>query len=86
MLEHIPLIMGLISFAGGVATWYGAAVKKSYASERDFNHLKRNYESLSANISALVELTDDRFDRLDEKLLEMKLRQEMLQKAYREDE
>lgn len=78
MAEHIPLIMGVISFIGGAVTWYGAAIKKNYASERDFNHLKRNYESLSSNIASLSDLLDGRLDHIALTMAKIETRQDII--------
>lgn len=56
--------MGCISFVGAAATWYGAAVKKSYASERDFGHLRQSYASLSENVGHLDRMLDTRMDAI----------------------
>ncbi|MEO1444791.1 MAG: hypothetical protein AAFV46_00885 [Cyanobacteria bacterium J06635_11] len=72
LLEHIPLAMGLFSFIGGVIAWYGATVKKQYAAERDFGHLKKSYESLAHNIGSMDRLFDQRFDELQRENLELK--------------
>jgi nitrogen fixation protein FixH len=42
-------ILGLITALAGWLAWYGTAVRKRYAAERDFNHLRRNYEQLAEN-------------------------------------
>ncbi|NEP17819.1 MAG: hypothetical protein F6J97_13090 [Leptolyngbya sp. SIO4C1] len=75
MLDQITLIsllFGLVASFGGAITWWRAAVRKQYAAERDFNHLKRNYEQMSANIAALVKDSDGRFDHIDLELVEIK--------------
>ena len=56
----------------------GAAVKKRYASERDFNHLKRNYESLSGNVATLSTLLDDKLDRILLVVTKVELRQDVI--------
>jgi len=71
--EHITLLMGVCTFIGGLIALYGAAVRKQYASERDFNHLKRNYESLSGNIASIDRMIDDRLDKNDMQLVEIKV-------------
>ncbi len=78
MTEHIPVIMGVISFVGGAVAWYSAAVKKRYASERDFNHLKRNYESLSTNIASLSDLLDQRLDNITLIMAKIETRQDII--------
>ena len=64
--------MGLISFVGGFATWSAAAVKKQYAAERDFGHLKKSYDTLAVNITHLDRLLDQRLDELQRENLELK--------------
>ena len=78
MGADITLIMGVASFAGGLISLYGAVVRKRYAAERDFSHLKRNYESLSANVASLSRFQDERFDDLDKALIEIRLQQQTL--------
>lgn len=77
-VEHIPLIMGLFSFIGGAVAWYGAAVKKSYASERDFQHLLRKYESLAQNVASLSDMLDDRMDALTLIMNKIETRQDII--------
>lgn len=50
-------LIALASFVGGVIAsaitclkWYGNSQKKAYAAERDFQHLRRNYEQLAEAI------------------------------------
>lgn len=45
----LGFILGLLTSLAGFLAWYGSSVKKSYAAERDFNHLRRNYEQLAEN-------------------------------------
>lgn len=78
MVERILVFAGLCSALGGFAAWYGASVKKQYASERDFKHLLRNYENLSGNVAALSDLIDDRLDRISLTTIEIKARQDIL--------
>lgn len=83
MSENITLFIGISSFIGGVITLYSGAVKKSYAAERDFNHLKRNYESLSGNIATLSDLLDSRLDHLQETMTKIETRQEIVLRLSR---
>lgn len=75
MSENITLLMGIGSFVGSLFVLYGAAVKKQYASERDFNHLKRNYENLNVNVGALSDLIDRRLDGIELTLTKIEMRQ-----------
>lgn len=63
--EHISLIMGLLSFSGGVIFWFSGQIKRRYGLERDFNHLKRNYEALTGNVATLDKMLDERLDRFE---------------------
>ena len=67
--EQLIAILGsLLGLMGSVAagiTWYRSAVRKEYAAQRDFNHLKNNYDSLSLIVSNIIKEQDDRFDRID---------------------
>lgn len=66
------LLMGVSSFVAGAITWYKGAIVKSYAAERDFNHLRRNLEQLSNNLSDVSEEVDHRFDRLEGEMIQIK--------------
>ena len=67
--EQLIAVLGaLLGLMGSIATgftWYRSAVRKEYAAQRDFNHLKNNYESLSLTVSNIIKEQDDRFDRID---------------------
>ena len=60
----IALIISIASFLGGLIMWYRGSVEKRYAAERDFNHLKRNYEQLAASLATLMQAEDERFDEI----------------------
>lgn len=49
----IPLLLGVASFIAGAIAWYRGAVEKRYAAERDFQHLRRNYEQLAISVKEL---------------------------------
>jgi predicted component of type VI protein secretion system len=59
-LELITLFISVLAFSGGMITWYTGVIKKQYASQRDFEHLKRSYASLSDNVRGLMAEVDDR--------------------------
>ena len=74
-LQHIAILFGvlvsacsLITGIVGAIAWYSSKVKKEYAAERDFKHLKRNYEQLAVNVENLWRLMDDSFREHEEKL------------------
>lgn len=64
-LEVLAAVMSVITFSGGVLAWYSANVQKSYAAQRDFEHLKRNYAQMTENLREVAEELDRRFDALD---------------------
>lgn len=70
--DWIPLIIGVVTFLGGILAWYTGAVEKKYAAQRDFAHLKNNQLNISNNIAGLLKEQDRRFDQLDKNDLEMK--------------
>jgi predicted RND superfamily exporter protein len=47
-------------------------VKKEYAAERDFNHLKREFEQLKQNLIAIDADTEERLEKLANNQGEMK--------------
>ena len=76
-LPNDPLV--IITFAlalGGHVTWavvfFANSIKRRYAAERDFNHLKNNQKQITDNIAFGFKEIDDRFDRIDRDLLEIK--------------
>lgn len=71
----ITVIIGaasLVSLVIGVATWYGGAVKKTYAAERSFNHLQNDLKQLSGSMALILEDARERFDAIDSSLEEIK--------------
>lgn len=52
-------LLGVITAFGGWLAWYASSVKKAYAAERDFNHLRRNYEQLAENQKQMLQLLED---------------------------
>lgn len=71
-LEIVATAISVLTFAGGTIAWYSAFVQKRYAAQRDFEHLKRNFEQNSQALKVLREdlqdlskVLDSRFDSLD---------------------
>ena len=71
-LELFALIASALTFMGGLVMWYAGAVKKSYAAQRDFDHLKGSYKQIAANLDAVSREQDGRFDQLALELKEVK--------------
>lgn len=69
----LSLVMGLGSFLASLLFWYKGSVEKRYAAQRDFGHLRRNYEQLSQAVAQLGEELDQRMDAVDNRLQEISL-------------
>lgn len=61
-LEIIAILISISTFLGGLVMWYSGAVRKRYASQRDFEHLKASYNQLASNQAAILKELDTRFD------------------------
>jgi hypothetical protein len=64
----LSIVLGVLSictFVGGTIAWYAGSVRKGYAAQRDFEHLKNNYKQMSQVIADIDKELDSRFDRLD---------------------
>lgn len=77
--EIVAMIISLITFVAGGVAWFSAAVRKSYAAERDFQHLRRNQEQLSDGIAQVLkdydhkfQLTKKELDEIEVQLIEVK--------------
>lgn len=62
-LPLASMVLGIISTAGGFFLYYSGSVRKRYAAERDFQHLKRNQEQI---VQLLNLLHDDISDLQNE--------------------
>ncbi|MEO1741296.1 MAG: hypothetical protein AAFR99_05750 [Cyanobacteria bacterium J06629_9] len=58
-------VIGMSGAVFGAIAWYRGSVEKAYAAKRDFGHLKRNYEGVSATLAGMDKTLDDRFDRIE---------------------
>ena len=47
---------------------YANRVKKEYAAERDFGHIKRDIDQVKQNIAVLNDEADERLDKLENKV------------------
>ena len=76
-------IFGVASAVVGLVALYRSSIRKGYAAEREFLHIKESFKSLTYNIDFLTKeidrdianLTKDldtRCDRIDQNLLEIK--------------
>ena len=71
LVSALSLLTGVM----GAIAWQTARTRKQYAAERDFAHLKRNYEQLTHHVEWLMkEITEfhnesaRQLDRIEQKL------------------
>ena len=72
IIESIGSIMGIGGAVFGTIFWYRDLVRKEYARQRDWEHLKRYYDQLAQEFERLVGDQDRRFDAVDLELREIK--------------
>lgn len=76
-------ILGVLTSAIAIAALYRGSVRKGYAAEREFLHIKESFKSLTHNIDFLTKEIDSdignlykdndkRFDDIDRSLIEIK--------------
>ena len=68
MKFDISTLISVASFLGGVGAtllgvgrWYDSAQRKKFASEREFEHLKRDYQTLSKALAHVDERQEELF-------------------------
>ena len=69
LISVLSLALGLSSAAIGIIFWYRGMIRKSYAAERDFGHLKRHYEGLALGQEAMLKELDTRCDAIERQLI-----------------
>jgi len=72
ILQFVLLFLSVGSALFAIVTWYSATVQKRYASQRDFEHLKRNYQQLAENQAQILKELDSRFDMTTLELRDIK--------------
>jgi predicted nucleic acid-binding protein len=79
----IGSVLGIFTSSIAIASLYRGSVRKGYAAEREFLHIKESFQSLTYNIdfltkeidrdvAELAKENDRRFDRIDQNQLEIK--------------
>lgn len=78
-MQSVVLILGIgtgvlsvLTFLGGAYAYIKASATKKYASEREIGHLKKSLEQLSINVNCLEQELDERLDKWDVRLLEIR--------------
>lgn len=62
---------------------YADAIKKEYAAERDFGHIKRDIDQLKANIDHLNQESDQRLHKLEMEMGKISVSLEVLKELLR---
>ncbi|MBT9316370.1 hypothetical protein [Leptothoe spongobia] len=71
-INQLPLIITILTALAGVIGWGIGRVRRGYGLERDINHLKRDYETLSTNCSKLFTELERRLDQAEKELAILK--------------
>ena len=65
LIAFFSFVLALFTTATGAILWYVNSEKKKYASERDFQHLKRNLENISNGMAELLNEMETRLDTIE---------------------
>lgn len=68
ILTLLGAILAVLTALASAIFWYTNYEKKRYGLERDFAHIKRNYEQLNENMKYIVTEINHRFDDIDKNL------------------
>ncbi|MGD1858165.1 MAG: hypothetical protein ACFB2W_28345 [Leptolyngbyaceae cyanobacterium] len=68
IVKNIGLIITVVSALSALLGWGASRVKKSYGLERDINHLKNYYNTLSSNFNTLCTELERRLDTVETEL------------------
>lgn len=66
------LLLATATTLAGMALWYANSEKRKYGLERDFAHLKRNYEQINISLNTILREIDHRFSDIERDILEIK--------------
>lgn len=66
------LVLATATSLVGVALWYAKSEKRKYGLERDFAHIKGNYEQIQIALRDLLKEFDHRFNDLEKDILDVK--------------
>ena len=72
LVAIIGLFITILTALAGIIIYYVNAEKRKYGLERDFAHIKRNYEQIERNLRSILVEIDHRFDSIERTLIEIK--------------
>lgn len=62
------LVLGSGGFFSGIYLWWSGSIKKNFAAERDFGHIKRNQEQINQSLLHLDQKISETTDNITEKI------------------
>ena len=68
LLSYASILMGLVATISGAIAWYRSTVRKQYASERDFNHIRNSIAQLAQAIADQDKFTEEQLSRLNSRI------------------
>lgn len=72
LLQFVVLCISVGTTIFVTVSWYSSVIRKQYAAQRDFDHLKRNYQQLSEGQAQIMKEFDTRFDKQVTDMIECK--------------
>lgn len=78
---NIDLLIAAATLAGLLSTammWYRTKVEKTYAAQRDFNHLRNSINGLSTSIDKLIDEQDEAINDLKREISSLNTKLETL--------
>ena len=72
LLQFVVLCISVGTTIFVTVSWYSSVIRKQYAAQRDFDHLKRNYQQLSEGHAQIMKEFDTRFDKQVTDMIECK--------------
>lgn len=72
LLQFVVLSLSIGTTIFVSVSWYNSTLRKQYAAQRDFEHLRRNYQQMSEAQSELAKEMDKRFDETTLDLRDLK--------------
>lgn len=73
-VDFVAAALGIVGALVGGAGWFAGAVKKSYAAEREFLHLRNTMNQGYSDIEKQVSILSARCERMELLLLEIEIK------------
>lgn len=68
LLSYASVVLGLLSSIIGGVAWWSASVRKRYAAERDFGHIRNSIDQLSHAVADQNKFTEEQMARFSDRL------------------